>query len=670
MTKLKWLCLFLLVCSPAWAQNLVQNITVGASGVVNLQTKHNSFVYFNVTLTANATTAFIDGGVAGAKIDFNICQDATGGRTWVWPPNFQNTSTITISTTASACTTAAFITPDGLTWNNANIGGGGGGGAPTANAIYVSQACSGAANCTQVLGDTTWVIDATFNSTSTVTTSAGDVPFTSADVGKIEFGNTACQLGTAVACTTYACPQGTITAVNGAHSVTVSPACTANSNGSFSVFVWGHDDGAALQSATAAMLAKQTAKSGTPINLSLPCASMMTSVNPFIANQISVPMNFSITGCGNGTVIVPLPKMNCSVGAGHGCLIDFPIPTYATAGVTPGGVIRDVTFFGGGQYTHDPAATVTANSSGIFLNFQMELDNVWLTGWLSNDSITSLAGIFCRGCAMFSSGEFAGGQGCHLQGSTNTNANMHGGTCGGDSGGIGANIFVDQSAGANDEVDFFGVYFQGGLADPLQIASGIARVFGGTALGNIRCNGGICYYEDVTKVGGGIFVAGGEQHLKGVRFNGAANLQQTSGSVFDDGGNNLPFSSFSTFTAGNPHGVTSINGTPDVVGNHVLTSGWGTSTVTTVTGDTVDVTFTISVTGAPGASPVITDTFATGAGGFWKAPNTGCFLVQTGGNFGIITNPVASSLSRTGIVWTFSGTPVNGNTYTFYRHCS
>jgi len=137
MTKLKWLCLFLLVCSPAWAQNLVQNITVGASGVVNLQTKHNSFVYFNVTLTANATTAFIDGGAAGAKIDFNICQDATGGRTWVWPPNFQNTSTITISTTASACTTAAFITPDGLTWNNANIGGGGGGTAdPPVSANY------------------------------------------------------------------------------------------------------------------------------------------------------------------------------------------------------------------------------------------------------------------------------------------------------------------------------------------------------------------------------------------------------------------------------------------------------------------------------------------------------------------------------------------------------
>jgi len=173
MTKLKWLCLFLLVCSPAWAQNLVQNITVGASGVVNLQTKHNSFVYFNVTLTANATTAFIDGGAAGAKIDFNICQDATGGRTWVWPPNFQNTSTITISTTASACTTAAFITPDGLTWNNANIGGGGGG-LPG----YFNIKSFGA------VGDAKSDGNVSVPSTGTALTDTTNNPWTSADAGK------------------------------------------------------------------------------------------------------------------------------------------------------------------------------------------------------------------------------------------------------------------------------------------------------------------------------------------------------------------------------------------------------------------------------------------------------------------------------------------------------
>jgi len=123
MTKLKWLFLFLLVCSPAWAQYLVQNITVKQNGVANLQTKRNAFVYFNITLTNNATTSFIDVGVAGAKLDFNICQDPTGGWTWVWPPNFTGTSTISISPTAATCTAASFLTTDGLTWANAAASG-------------------------------------------------------------------------------------------------------------------------------------------------------------------------------------------------------------------------------------------------------------------------------------------------------------------------------------------------------------------------------------------------------------------------------------------------------------------------------------------------------------------------------------------------------------------
>jgi hypothetical protein len=123
MTKLKWLCLFLLLCSPAWAQYLVQNITVKQNGVANLQTKRNAFVYFNITLTNNATTSFIDVGVAGAKLDFNICQDPTGGWTWVWPPNFTGTSTIAIATTPATCTAASFLTTDGLTWANAAASG-------------------------------------------------------------------------------------------------------------------------------------------------------------------------------------------------------------------------------------------------------------------------------------------------------------------------------------------------------------------------------------------------------------------------------------------------------------------------------------------------------------------------------------------------------------------
>jgi len=200
MTKLKWLCLSLLVCSPAWAQNLVQNITVGPSGVVNLQTKHNSFVYFNVTLTANATTAFIDGGAAGAKIDFNICQDAVGARTWVWPPNFQNTSTITISMTASACTTAAFITPDGLTWNNANIGGGGGG---TAGNLFGNYTVTNTAISSPFTGDLIVGGDVS-NGATTLTAGSGYTFNCAATIGGTVFAGM--EFKTADTSTTFTAP--------------------------------------------------------------------------------------------------------------------------------------------------------------------------------------------------------------------------------------------------------------------------------------------------------------------------------------------------------------------------------------------------------------------------------------------------------------------------------
>lgn len=543
-----------------------------------------------------------------------------------------------------------------------------GSGGNITSGIYVSASCGALTNCFQVKADAQWVIDATFNATSTVTTTAGDIAFSAAlDATKISFGNTGCAFSTAVSCATYACPQTTIASVNSAHSVTLSAACTASSSGSISVFVWTSDDGATLQAATAALVAKQTAKSGVPSNLFLPCGGIGTSVNPFIGNQISIPMSFSITGCGAGTVIVPFPKMNCNVGGGHGCLIDFPVPTFATNGVTPAGVIRDITFYGGGQNVHDPAATISANSSGIFVNFEYGLDNVWVIGWLSGEA--TIIGIRNIGGALWNSGSFAGGAiGCSFSGSLGTDASMHGGTCGGNGT---EGFLVTQSTNANDETDFFGVYFQAGNGGPLVINSGVARIYGGTSLGNPQINGGTVYLDGIS-CQSGIFVTGGEAHLRAVRFTNACNLQQTGGNVFDDGGNNLPFSTFTTFTAGNPHGVWSVSGIADVAGNHVLSAGWGaTATVTAVGGDTVDVVFTVNSSGAgQAASPTITDTFALGGGGFWKAPNTGCFLTQNAGTFAVVTNPVPSALSRTGVIWTFSGTPVSGQSYTFYRHCA
>ena len=61
---------------------------------------------FKLTLTGNVTSSTLSNAVAGEPISFEICQDATGGRTFVPPANVLNMGTIV--STASACSTQEF----------------------------------------------------------------------------------------------------------------------------------------------------------------------------------------------------------------------------------------------------------------------------------------------------------------------------------------------------------------------------------------------------------------------------------------------------------------------------------------------------------------------------------------------------------------------------------
>lgn len=59
-----------------------------------------------ITLTGNVSSSTISGAAAADIYIFNICQDGTGGRTFVWPTGFSQASVI--SATASACTKQTF----------------------------------------------------------------------------------------------------------------------------------------------------------------------------------------------------------------------------------------------------------------------------------------------------------------------------------------------------------------------------------------------------------------------------------------------------------------------------------------------------------------------------------------------------------------------------------
>ena len=62
---------------------------------------------FKLTLTGNVTSSTLSGAVAGEPLAFLICQDATGGRTFVPPTNVLGW--VTIPTSANACVLETFI---------------------------------------------------------------------------------------------------------------------------------------------------------------------------------------------------------------------------------------------------------------------------------------------------------------------------------------------------------------------------------------------------------------------------------------------------------------------------------------------------------------------------------------------------------------------------------
>jgi hypothetical protein len=60
-----------------------------------------------ITLTGNVTSSTLSNATAGQSINFIICQDGTGNRTFVWPSNVKGG--MTIGSTASKCSAQTFV---------------------------------------------------------------------------------------------------------------------------------------------------------------------------------------------------------------------------------------------------------------------------------------------------------------------------------------------------------------------------------------------------------------------------------------------------------------------------------------------------------------------------------------------------------------------------------
>jgi hypothetical protein len=430
--------------------------------------------------------------------------------------------------------------------------------------------CGSLTNCFQVHADGQLVTDPVFTAGSHTVTSAtaafcgGSGPACTAaqiarghttDVGTIAVGLDNCLSVNEMACT-YNCAQTTIATVASATSITLTGTCTRNSSATAksNTFYWGQDDGAQIQ---AANLALDTAAKTAPAGLKLPCGIMLTSLNPFIDQFINRPFNIGIDGCAPGTVstIIPLPKMDCNLGVNEGCLIYSNFSQKALGIIGLSDKFRDILFLGAGVPDKDSTATYSASTSGIYIQFLDELDDVMVEGWDWNRaSGTPVYGIKCIGCTLFNSGSYAGGNyGCYLISNSLVAANMHGGLCGGSSFnsltiGTGASngvstygVYINgTNAGVFGTKTTYGVYNDGGLWNDYGsvVGTGIWQDLGTSALYGTWDNG-LSNFN--------INLAGGTIKLSNAHMDANANI--TGGTLIDQCGN-TSFPTGITFVAG------------------------------------------------------------------------------------------------------------------------
>ena len=79
----------------------------------------NGVNIFEMTLTGNVSSSSVSGATAGQIVNFIICQDSTGSRTFNWPSSFRGATTV--GSTASKCSAQSFVF-DGTSYFAASSG--------------------------------------------------------------------------------------------------------------------------------------------------------------------------------------------------------------------------------------------------------------------------------------------------------------------------------------------------------------------------------------------------------------------------------------------------------------------------------------------------------------------------------------------------------------------
>lgn len=521
------------------------------------------------------------------------------------------------------------------------------------------------------------------NANPTLTTTTADPPFTSSAVGMtVEISNGPCS-GSNGAATPGTAQKGTILAVGGPNTITLSftPSVSCTSSGTVSCEVWwGNDDTTAIQAAFSAI---------TNVNLGIKCGTMVLPAGTaFISsviynatsicgdaqslNAASTADGFTVYGQGpQATIIAPLLGFS-TTNTISGCLIFCALAN--TAGGTGFGVsLHDYAINGMGNNS------VTTTGSYNYAVFNQSVNgntyNIIVTNWGFNssqmacfivggvnegDSVASNISCYNGG---YTCGALVGSITTYFTKCFNPQDGMNISNCLATTysmsiwGGVGGVIVTDSCPwNSNDDVIY-------GSLNNSAISCG----------STIRMHHGTITYNSATAatnfaVGSGCALTVDNSTITSNQTNFGASAATSS--IRDAGGNT--FSGANSLANTTVYGSSSTGASPCLIANFSITQNGGfgtTAAVTAVSGGSGSCIFTITNSGTgQGANPTVTFTFPVA---FLKATNLICTASLVGGNQTLAASNLfySGTPSTTAVVYTYQGTPTVNDTEIVVSTC-
>lgn len=538
-----------------------------------------------------------------------------------------------------------------------------------------------------VLADTNYSFNGSIgNGSSTI--SCSDCGFTPNDVGKIIFATNLANTGFGTMLNSVVrLPQGVIQQFISPTTIIASTSANAACLATSCLVVYGHDDSVNLNKAWLVAAASCS-------TLILPAGKMLIQ-----SAQFNIPTGVScaqgvggsragigIRGFGiNISQIIPTPNFSASSCASQNNSCFF--------GTTADGIqLADFEIFGAGV-SNPGAAFQTLSIMQIIAGNNADIHNVSCLAWGANGTNGFLNGYNLQGGSIVT--HHLEEDGCGQTGIRIQN---------GDISLVGAVTYDNSSAGlyiqttnAFNPIQSIGSLYGGvgssGACIISIVGSNAALSSSGDNIGGSTAGAnGICvgYFQNIqggTQTGSGVLFlnnasvnitgnasqshlflngAGDIAYVSNSRFTNTNGLQiaywRTVGTsqLFDTGGNSFGTGTLFSVAAGTIVGANSITGTAVAAGNFALSAGWGTTAAMSgLSGFTRRIRYTITASGTGQlANPTLTYTYPNP---FPLAPI--CSITQDGGTQAAVANPfTVGTPTATSVVFTYTGTPVAGNT--------